>query len=137
MNNSLSKYTLLEPENFSGEYQPFIKLVNEMMTELHKLKTDTEKIKNQNTTEQKAVRSEEYSTTQWMTSEDVVRKYPISKRTLFNYRKDRKIPFKRFHGKIFYHSHEVEKAMESNKIMRRNEHRKSCQRSISDAHNPQ
>lgn len=119
MNNSIPKYTLLEPETFSGENQPFITLINEMMIELHKLKTETEKLKNQNTTEKKAVRSEEYSATQWMTSEDVVRKYPISKRTLFNYRKDRKIPFKRFHGKIFYHSHEVEKAMESNTIMRR------------------
>ncbi len=119
MSKSIPKYLLLEPKSFSGEDQPLIKLINEMKTELYKLKTDTEQLKNQNTTEMKAARTAEYGTTQWMTSEDVVRKYPISKRTLFNYRKDGRIPFERFHGKIFYHSQEVEKAMESNKILRR------------------
>ncbi|MGE4541504.1 MAG: helix-turn-helix domain-containing protein [Bacteroidales bacterium] len=121
MNNHIPKYTLLKPESFSGENQPFITLINEMKIELHKLIVETEQLKNQKTTEKTTIRAEAESTTQWMTSEDVVRKYPICKRTLFNYRKDGKIPFKRFKAKIFYHSLEVEKAMESNKIRKRNE----------------
>lgn len=49
----------------------------------------------------------------WISSSELLNLFPISKRSLQNYRNKRMIPFHRFGSKIFYKRHEVEEVLKS------------------------
>lgn len=98
------------------ENNPLWDLMKEVQNELGKLKIVTKTLEAEkkhavshmtdistNTTVDKSLPDQN----EWISTKELLSFIPVSKRTLQNYRDQGKIPFVRFHGKIFYSKQQI------------------------------